>query len=156
MWIELPNLWIAVINIIGIPATHLLIAWWSTRLPSTWFAPRKSLPTKKKAHPIYEKLFLIRHWKHLLPDAAPWFKGFPKGSLQPTDPSYLRTFILETRRGEFSHWVQTIVITAFIAWNPYPANIIIIVYAFLSNLPCILNLRYTRQRLFALLSKRTR
>ena len=70
-----------------------------------------------------------------------------KKKLQSTEPDYLRKFILETRRGEFSHWVQWILITSFIAWNPFPANLIIIAYAFASNVPCLVNLRHTRQRL---------
>jgi glycosyl-4,4'-diaponeurosporenoate acyltransferase len=102
---------------------------------------------------VYEKVFFIRRWKHLLPDGAPWFDGFPKKKLESTEPGYLRKFILETRRGEFSHWLQIIAITGFIAWNPFPANLIIISYALASNLPCLLNLRHTRQRLLPVLQK---
>ena len=61
--------------------------------------------------------------------------------------------LLETRRGEFSHWIQWILITGFIAWNPFPANLVIIAYAFASNVPCLLNLRHTRQRLLPALIK---
>jgi glycosyl-4,4'-diaponeurosporenoate acyltransferase len=154
MWLELPNIYIVVINVIGIPAAHLLIAWWSTRLPSPWF--QCSIPNSaEKPHRVYEDIFLIRRWKKYLPDAAPWLKGFPKGQLKSSDPDYLRAFILETRRGEFSHWIQLVVISAFILWNPYPANYIIVTYALLSNMPCILNLRYTRKRMLYVLLKKT-
>ncbi len=47
------------------------------------------------------------------------------------------------------------VLSGFIAWNPYPANIIIVCYAVLSNTPCILNLRYTRRRMNRLLHQIT-
>ena len=106
-----------------------------------------------KPNKFYEKHLFIRRWKHLLPDGAPWFDGFPKKKLKSTEPDYLRKFILETRRGEFSHWIQWILITGFIAWNPFPANLVIIAYAFASNVPCLVNLRHTRQRLLPALIK---
>jgi len=154
MWLELPNIYIIVLNVIGIPTAHLLIAWWSNGLPSRWF--QFPLPnTAKKPHSFYQKLFFLRRWKNILPDAGPWLNAFPKKKLQSTEPAYLRTFILETRRGEFSHWCQILVISAFIVWNPYPANYVIIVYALLSNMPCIINLRHTRKRMIPVLMKKT-
>ena len=153
MWIDLPNIWIVLINIMAIPATHLLIAWWTTALPTHFFLATQNETRAQKPNPVYERFFLIRRWKNLLPDGASWLNGFSKGKLQSTEPEYLRTFILETRRGEFSHWLQMICISSFIIWNPYPANIIILFYAGLSNIPCILNLRYTRQRMRILLHK---
>jgi glycosyl-4,4'-diaponeurosporenoate acyltransferase len=153
MWLELPNIWIVTINVIGIPTVHLLIAWWSNRLPRRLF--QWPLPSSaEKPSQIYENIFFIRRWKKLLPDAGPWMKGFPKGQLKSTDPDYLRSFILETRRGEFSHWIQLVVIIAFVLWNPYPANYVIILYALLSNMPCILNLRCTRKRMLYVLFKK--
>ncbi|MBT7958723.1 MAG: hypothetical protein HN759_05250 [Akkermansiaceae bacterium] len=150
MWTDLSNTWIIIANIVGIPVAHILLSWGCTQLQATRF--EKPLPVNpQKPHPIYEKIFLIRNWKHLLPDAAPWMNGFPKGSLESTDPDYLREFILETRRGELAHWLQWILISAFIIWNPYPANLVILFYAAFANLPCILNLRYTRLRLIRLL-----
>ena len=148
MWIELPAPWILAINLLGIPAVHLLVSWAATRLPVSLFQrdrPRRRVSSWEL--PFYERVFLIRRWKRQLPDAAPWFKGFSKGSLASTDPGYLRDFIAETRRGEFSHWIQWAVISGFVAWNPFPASLVIIGYAALSNLPCIVSLRHTRLRL---------
>ena len=56
-------------------------------------------------------------------------------------------FLIETCRGEFSHWAQTLLIITFITWNPFPANLIIVTYAILSNLPCIISQRHIRCRL---------
>lgn len=154
MWLELPYIWITAINIIGIPVTHLCLAWISIQLPASWFE-RKHPPACMKPSSVYDNFFLIRRWKNQLPVAPPWFTGFPKNSLQSTDPTYLTTFIRETRRGEFSHWMQLIVICCYIIWTPFPANIIIIAYAIISNMPCILNLRYTRQRMLHLLYKQS-
>lgn len=154
MFLDFSNLTIVLLNCLGIPAIHLAIAWFCEQLKDERFI--RPLPDSiLTASKLYEKLFLIRHWKHLLPDGAPWFNGFPKKKLQSTEPAYLRKFILETRRGEFSHWIQWIAITSFIAWNPFPANLIIILYAAASNLPCLINLRHTRQRLIPVLMKQS-
>ena len=155
MLAEIPLLWLAAINTIGIPITHLLIAGFSTLLPQSWFRKTSDglQPNYSKSTVCYENVFFIRKWKGLLPDAAPWFKGFPKGSLQSTDPNYLKTFIAETRRGEFSHWLQILAISTFALFNPWPAAIIIVVYSIISNMPCILNLRYTRIRILRVLAK---
>lgn len=154
MWIELTNTWIIIANVLGIPAAHMSLSWICTIAPDAWFdKPREK--NSPKPHPIYEKLFLIRSWKHLLPDAAPWMNGFPKGKLQSTETAYLQQFVLETRRGELAHWLQWTVISCFIAWNPYPANLVILGYATIMNLPCILNLRYTRIRMAHVLGNRS-
>lgn len=152
MWLEFSNLTITLLNCLGIPAIHLSIAWFCEQLSDDRFT--RPIPEKITApSAIYEKVFLIRRWKHLLPDGAPWFDGFPKKKLESTEPAYLRKFILETRRGEFSHWLQLFAISGFVAWNPFPANLVIIAYAVASNLPCLLNLRYTRLRLLPVLQK---
>lgn len=150
MLFELSNTGIILANCLGIPAAHLGISWLCERLPRHCFA--KPIPTTPaKLNPIYESFFLIRRWKNLLPTAPSWISPFSKASLQSTDRGYLKNFITETRRGEFAHWMQWMTISIFVVWNPYPANIIILTYAALVNTPCILNLRYTRQRLINLL-----
>ncbi|HBF17653.1 MAG TPA: hypothetical protein DDW37_08460 [Verrucomicrobiales bacterium] len=152
MWLEFSNLTIILLNCLGIPAVHLAIAWLCEQFGDHRFV--RCLPSvAPKPNNFYEKSLFIRRWKRLLPDGAPWFDGFPKKKLKSTEPDYLRKFILETRRGEFSHWIQWILITGFIAWNPFPANLVIIAYAFASNVPCLLNLRHTRQRLLPALIK---
>jgi glycosyl-4,4'-diaponeurosporenoate acyltransferase len=152
MWLEFSNLTIILLNCLGIPAIHLAIAWLCEQLSDHYFV-RLFPSVATKPNKCYEKYLFIRRWKHLLPDGAPWFDGFPKKKLKSTEPDYLRKFILETRRGEFSHWIQWILITGFIAWNPFPANLVIIAYAFASNVPCLVNLRHTRQRLLPALIK---
>lgn len=148
MWIELPTAWIVVINCLGIPAVHLLVSWWVTCLPETVF--RCSGPwyrVRQWEMFWYEHCLRIRRWKKCLPDAAPWFRGFSKGSLQCSDLSYLQRFAAETRRGECAHWIQWLLISGFVAWNPFPANLVILGYAVGSNGPCIVSLRHTRHRL---------
>ena len=158
MWIDLPPLWIGLLNGIGIPATHLLVSWAASAMPATAFHPDgfcfRSRPWEKNGA-IYQRVFRVRRWKTMLPDAATWFNGFAKAKLQSTGPGYLRAFIIETCRGEFAHWVQLIMIAGFILWTPWPYATIILAYALFSNLPCITNLRHTRIRLRGLRSRTT-
>lgn len=155
MWLELSNLWIVILNALGIPAIHLGISWWFTKLdrdrfhPDSWLYRERSWEAGGR---IYQTLFQIRRWKHLLPDAAPWFDGFAKGKLGDKNPVYLRAFIAETCRGEAAHYAQIPGILLTLIWNPWPvAAIVMIVYAFASNLPCLLLQRFTRARLRGLL-----
>lgn len=151
MLFEPSNFWITVLNVLGIPIVHLGISWLSLKLPASWF--QGTTMPKTSAERLYEKCFLIRKWKKYLPDAAPWFDGFSKGKLESTDPDYLREFIQETRRGEFSHWLQLIMISLFVVWNPPVAAGIMVFYAWVSNFPCILNQRYVRIRMSRVLHK---
>ena len=155
MWCELSNLSIILLNVLWIPLTHILLAWVSTILPISFFYRANNVPACEFEMMLQHRVFFTRKWKNILPDAAPWLGGFAKGKLLETSPEYLRRFVIETRRGEFSHWLQMALICGFILWNPWPANLIIVCYALLSNLPCILNLRYTRARIIRVLNKST-
>lgn len=156
MWIELPNLWIGVVNAFGIPAVHLAIAWWSQRRVDAAFEPQSvfyRIRGWETAGRIYEEVFLVRKWKDMLPDAASWLGGFAKAKLTSRDPDYLRRFVVETCRGEQSHWLQMVAVAFFVLWTPFPYALIILGYAVFSNLPCIMNLRYTRSRLMRALRR---
>ena len=157
MFLELSNLWIVILNVIGIPAIHFGVSWIYTRLPQDRFSPRSFLfraRSWEEKGAIYQRIFRIRQWKGKIPDAAPWFDGFAKGSLGKKDPEYLRQFIQETCRGEAAHYAQIPAILLTLLWNPWPvAAIVMIVYAFLSNLPCILLQRFTRARMRYLLAQ---
>lgn len=154
MFIELPNIWIILGNVILIPTAHLFLSWLSIKLPSQWFLPPSSRQAPASLS-LYEKCFHIKKWKKLLPDAAPLFEGFSKKHLVSTNRPYLLQFAAECRRGQFSHWAQWLVISSFIVWNPWPANLVILLYAAVSNLPCILNLRYTELRIYRFLDKKS-
>jgi glycosyl-4,4'-diaponeurosporenoate acyltransferase len=151
MWVELPDLWIVILNVVGIPVIHLGISWVFTRMKRERFDPESFLFRSRKwehAGAIYQNLFRIRAWKDLLPDAAPWFNGFAKRKLSDRDPEYLRAFIAETCRSEAAHYAQIPGILLTLIWNPWPvAAVVMIVYSILSNLPCLLLQRFTRIRL---------
>ena len=158
MWLDLPNFWIVICNLLAIPAIHLGISWWFTKLdrgcfdPDAWLYRERSWEEGGK---VYQNLFRIRRWKHLLPDAAPWFAGFAKGRLGDKDRAHLHVFLVETCRGEAAHWAQIPGILLTLTWNPWPvAAAVMAAYAILSNLPCLLLQRFTRARLRRVLRER--
>ena len=151
MLLDLSNLWIVILNVIGIPAIHLGISWIFTKMSRDRFRPESFLFRHRSWEDrgqIYQTLFRFRRCNHLLPDAAPWFDGFAIGKLSDKDPEYLRAFIAETCRGEAAHYAQIPGIWLTLIWNPWPiAALVMIVYALLSNLPCLILQRFTRARL---------
>jgi glycosyl-4,4'-diaponeurosporenoate acyltransferase len=153
--IELPTGWIIALNLAGWPVIQFALAWAFTRMPAAWFNPPASRAWEQGGR-FFERAFGIKHWKHLLPDAARWFGGgFAKGELADTNPGYLRRFIQETWRGELCHWVALGCAPVFVLWNPWWADLVMAGYALGANLPCILAQRYNRLRLRRLLSRRS-
>jgi glycosyl-4,4'-diaponeurosporenoate acyltransferase len=140
--IELPVIWIVILNAGGWAFIQISLAWGLTRLPAGWFSLRGSAGSTR----LYEWTG-IRRWKDLLPDGANWFAGgFPKARLGGKDVDYYRRFIRETRRGETCHWIAIACAPVFFLWNPWWGDLVIAAYAIAANLPCILVQRYNRIR----------
>ena len=155
MPIELPIAWVITLNIAGWPIIQLGWAWAFTRMPATWFNPGIAHASEKTRR-FYEGYLGIKRWKDSLPDAARWFSGgFAKGQLRDANPDYLRRFVRETWRGELCHWFALGCAPVFLLWNPWWADLIMVGYGLLANLPCILAQRYNRLRLRRLLSRRS-
>ena len=89
----------------------------------------------------------IRRWKGLLPEAGAAFDGgFDKRRLRGRDAEALARFVQETRRAELGHWLALAAGPLFFLWNPWPAGLLLQVYAIVANGPCILSQRYNRLR----------
>ena len=151
MFIQLPVFWLVVTDILAWLAIHLGMAWLGTRLPGTFFLPNSWLfrpHAWEGKGKIYATLFRIKTWKKWLPDGAVLFAGgFPKAQLRNRDTDYIDLFIRETCRGEAVHWAVMLAAPVFFLWNPAYVGMIMMVYAVLANLPCILTQRYNRIRL---------
>ncbi|MGD9874078.1 MAG: glycosyl-4,4'-diaponeurosporenoate acyltransferase [Kiritimatiellia bacterium] len=144
---------LALTNVAGCLTVQMGIAWGITQLPARLFRPEAWLYRKRGWElngRLYERFFLIRKWKPLLPDGAALFKGgFPKKSLRDRSPEYFLRFEQETCRGELAHWLQMACAPLFFLWNPPWAGWSIIIYFLLVNFPCVLAQRYNRFRLAA-------
>ena len=96
----------------------------------------------------YTQFLRIKSWKRLLPDGAALAKGgFRKRHLGSRDSAYIWRFILETCRAELTHWVIFGFSIVFFIWNDWWIGMIMIAYAFVVNVPCIVTQRYNRIRL---------
>lgn len=104
---------------------------------------------------IWQSVFKIKKWKKYLPDgAAASKKGFRKKYIQSKDNDYFKTFILESKRGELTHWLIMLPAPLFFLWNPFWVGWIMILYAILVNVPCIMAQRYNRPRFIKIISAR--
>ncbi len=157
MLIELPVLWIIIIDFVLWFIIHMSIAYLATILPdkyinvnSNWFQEK----SWEKGGFFYEDYFHIKKWKELLPDGSALFKkGFRKKRMTSVNEEYFNKFILEVSRAEMAHWIVILFSPVFFIWNYWWAGLIMIVYAFIANLPCILAQRYNRIRFRRILSK---
>ena len=158
MLIELPVIWLVVVNVLGWLVIHLGVAWLVTQLPDRIFRPDDWLyrsRTWESGGRFYEKLFRIRAWKDLLPDGAALFrKGFKKRHLKTGNREYLELFVRETCRGEFAHWIVLGCSLLFFLWNPLWAGFVMVGYALAVNVPCIMAQRYNRIRLSRVAARR--
>lgn len=135
---------------------HIGVAWFITQQkPSMFMNEPWYLRLRRWETPLfYETLFRIKVWKPLLPDAAPWFnKGFSKKNLNARDANYLKRFVLETRRGELSHWICLCCSVIFFLWNALWVSGLMVCVGIIFNLPCILVQRYNRLRLINVINK---
>jgi glycosyl-4,4'-diaponeurosporenoate acyltransferase len=134
---------------------HLGISYLCVKIPIAFFKKDRWLfrirnwEYRGKA---YNRFFKVKKWKSIIPDGGGLFKkGFAKKNLQNSDPLYLKTFMYETKRAELTHWLTIIPAPIFFLWNIWWAGIIMIVYALIVNVPCILLQRYNRARLTSLI-----
>ena len=152
MPLELPMIWIVILNVLLWPVIQVALAWGFTRMPVCWFNPPVTPAFETAA--FYEKFLLIKHWKNLLPDGADWIGGaFNKSQLRATDREYLHRFIIESWRGELCHGCALLFVPVFFLWNPWWGNCVILAYALIANLPCLIAQRYNRIRLRRLLAR---
>ncbi|MGD0797010.1 MAG: hypothetical protein ABR910_04720 [Acidobacteriaceae bacterium] len=144
------------INTAGWLFLQLAIAWAATRASSRRFAANNRLfKVRSWEISFYRRWLRIRRWKRILPDGAPWVGGsFRKKTLQARHSEHLRQWRIETRRGEFAHWLMLACFPIFFLWNPRWAWSVIVLYAVAANLPCILVQRYNREAVQRILSHR--
>jgi len=159
MLVHLPTLSTILLDIAAWMIIHVGVSYLMTHIPLNLFNTGFWLyqQTKwEKDGRIYARIFRLRKWKKRLPDGAALFKkGFQKKHLNGLDGTYLDNFIKETCRAELTHWIMFLFSAVFFIWNPWWVGIVMIVYAILVNVPCIIIQRYNRIRLKRAYSKLT-
>jgi glycosyl-4,4'-diaponeurosporenoate acyltransferase len=151
MVFRLSHFWIIFLDITVWAVIHLGLSYICSLIPLNKFHPENHwyrIKNFENNGNFYTAFFKIKKWKPFVPDGAGLFKNiFPKKTLQSSGSEYLKMFMLETCRGELTHWLQILPAGIFFLWNIWWAGIIMIVYALCVNIPCILLQRYNRARL---------
>lgn len=157
--IFLPTLWTVLLDSLIWALVQPLIAYFAVRLPLSFFNPQDWLFRThrwERDGAIYQQLLRIRSWKGRLPSGGPVFKeGFSMKKLRSFDLAYLERWLLETCRAELTHWSVIAISPLFFLWNPPLLGWMMMLYAVLANLPCILVQRYNRPHLKRILARRS-
>ena len=98
---------------------------------------------------LYKKIFRVHRWKHLLPDGGKVLnkKGFKKDRLKDFSEDNLKLFLMESARGEMTHWLCIFPFWIFWFFTPPMVPWMMLAYALISNIPCIIVQRYNRPRI---------
>ena len=159
MLLHLPTLPTILLDIAAWMIIHVGVSYLMTYIPLSLFDTGFWLYKQRKWEKdgkIYARIFKLKKWKRRLPDGAALFKeGFRKKHLKGLDDAYLDSFIRETCRAELTHWMMFLFSAVFFIWNHWWVSIVMIVYAILVNVPCIIIQRYNRIRLIRVYSKLT-
>jgi len=127
-------------------------------LPDRYFSPDSFLFSAhrfEKEGRIYDSVFRVSRWKHLLPDGGAILKkrSFSKKKLESFSKEYLNRFLVESARGELTHWLAILPFWIFGFFTPPKVVWYMLVYTLLINLPCIIAQRYNRPRIKKLLQR---
>lgn len=152
-----PNLlWWLTINLLAGMAACVTIGRWFRRTPrerleveTTWLALR----TFESGGGWYEERLAIKTWKDRLPETGGRFGGISKRALPSRDDAGLRTFLVECRRGEVTHWALVAASPMFLLWNTPVAGALLTTLGAMVNLPFILVLRYNRARIESIIHR---
>ena len=151
MLVHLPTAITILIDIAAWFVIHITVSYVMVHQPSISFNSASWLYRKRDWENngrFYEKFFRLKLWKKKLPDGAALFKnGFEKKRLKETNKDYLDAFIRETCRAELTHWIAFFFGPLFFIWNLWWVGIVMILYAAIANIPCVITQRYNRIRL---------
>ena len=151
MLVHLPTAITIIIDFAAWFVIHLGVSYIISRQTLSSFDPDSWLYKKRhweRNGRVYERIFRLKSWKSKLPDGAVLFKGgFRKKHLKENNREYFTSFVEETCRAELTHWLVFLFGPLFFIWNIWWVGIVMILYASIANLPCIITQRYNRIRL---------
>jgi glycosyl-4,4'-diaponeurosporenoate acyltransferase len=142
-------LWLAIVvdvaawAVIGVSVGYALHRTPRRRLDhDTWLTrPRRW----ERGGRAYERLG-IRRWKDAVPELGALFAG-GVSKRSTGGLAGLPQFAAETRRAEYTHWLVMAAGPLFVLWNPWYLAVVMVVYAVVANLPCLVIQRYNRARI---------
>jgi glycosyl-4,4'-diaponeurosporenoate acyltransferase len=149
--IELTKGWTVVVDVVAWAVLSTATGYLTHRAPVSRFASDGAL-TRLRPFEVdgrwYERHVAIKRWKGRLPEAGGLFPdGFSKRTLRSGSVDQLERFVVETRRAEVTHWILLAAGPFFVLWNPWGLALVMVLYAVVANLPCLVIQRYNRARL---------
>jgi glycosyl-4,4'-diaponeurosporenoate acyltransferase len=156
-FIFLSDIGTAIFDIVAWICFHLGIGYWSSRLPLSRFDPQNPFYLTQKwerGGEIYQKIFHVRSWKKIIPSGAALYRNaFRLKSLPTYKLGYLETWLKESCRAEFCHWVMILPGFLFFIWNSVEVGWWMVAYAVANNLVPIVMQRYNRPRMRKMLAQ---
>ncbi len=114
--------------------------------------PYKTYKWEKEGK-IYDKIFKVSRWKKFLPDGGAIMKGgYKKKNITDFSRENFQKFVIESCRAELSHLLAIFPFWVFGLFAPIEVIYIMLAYALLVNLPCIITQRYNRPRFIRLIN----
>lgn len=127
------------------------------RLPDSSFLPDGSFyrpASWEDGGAIYDRFFRVSRWKKWLPDGGGLLKGgYKKKNLTDFSSESLKKFCVESARAEAVHWLCFIGFPLFGLFGPPIVILYMFLFAFWTNIPCIIAQRYNRPRILRTLEK---
>lgn len=156
--IFLPDGWTILLCFVLWPILQVAAALICLKIPDRFFSPAGFFYRAHRFEQngrIYDKLFRVGRWKHLLPDGGMVWKkrGYQKKRLIDFSEANLNRFLVESARGEMTHWLAILPFWVFCFFTPPMVPWIMLAYALLINMPCIIAQRYNRPRVLRLLNR---
>jgi glycosyl-4,4'-diaponeurosporenoate acyltransferase len=153
--VTLPGTVTIVLDFLAWGFFHLMAGYVAWRLPVSAFDSENRLYALRRWEregSFYKQVLFLHRWKDWLPEAGSFFPGgFSKKRICSRDRQYMERFVVETRRGEFAHWLSMPPALFFFLWNHWSVGLCMIAYALLFNLPFIATNRFNRVRLTRIL-----
>lgn len=145
------------VNILVFLGFSLGISLITEKLPEHFYCYKKKLYRERKWEQggrFYERVFLVKKWKDKLPEFSDFLRVlFSKRHIASTNENYLKLFLSESCKAEFTHWVIIGSSFLFLFWTDLLGTVKMIFIAVFLNMPYIIIQRYNRPRLIRLLNK---
>lgn len=140
-----------ILDIIAWVIFHLGISFFVSHIPIEHFSlNRRFYQTFRweRGGAIYQQLFRVRSWKRFIPNGSKVFgkDNFTLQHLTNLNPVYLETWLRESIRAEFCHWMLIFPGFFFFLWNNVAMSLVMMVYAILNNFFPIVAQRFNRPR----------
>lgn len=137
-----------VVDVVAWAVIGVAVGYGMHRLPlerldhDTWLTRPRAFERQGR---VYERLG-IRRWKDRTPELGGLFAG-GVSKRSSGGRSRLQRFAAETRRAEYTHWLVMAAGPLFVLWNPWWLALVMVAYAVVANLPCLVIQRYNRARI---------